>query len=337
MRQRQNELLSQLIHTALGYWRAQVLLAANELLVFDVLSEGPRTAQEVAARCGSSPDYTERLLNACVATQLLKKDREHFANLRIAESFLVKGRPGYMGNWIRLMSAWYAPWGKLSEAVREGRPVEEPIRHLGEDEDYTRDFILAMHDYAMGPGRAIVEHADLSGCRKLLDLGGGAGSYSILLAQEHGELRSVVFDLPGVVEIAREVIAEHGLSERVTVQGGDYLADDVGAGYDAILLSNMLHQEDRENCLALLRKAREALVDGGTLIVQAVFLNSAKDGPVWATLQSLLLLLLYQGGRTYSLDETLELLVEAGFHDPVVERMSLLGAESIILARKGEA
>lgn len=335
MSKRDNQLLSELVHTALGYWRAQVLLSARQLGVFDALAEGPLEAEQVATRTQSSPGHTERLLNACVAIKLLKKAEDGcFSNLAIADTFLVTGRPQYMGNWISLMSAWYTPWGALAEAVRTGQPVEDPMKHLGEDADYTRDFILAMHDYALGPGKEMVRHVDLDGSSRLLDLGGGAGSYSILLAREHPELRPVVFDLPAVVEIAREVIAGAGLSDRITVQGGDYLTDDVGQGYDVVLLSNMLHQEDSETCRALLRKSHDALVEGGRLIVQATFLNRAEDGPLWPALQSLVLLLLYPGGKTYSLDETVELIIDCGFSDLEVKRMSLLNAESIIVARK---
>jgi hypothetical protein len=334
MRQRDSEMLFELIHTALGYWRAQVLLSANELGVFDILDEGAMTAQEVADRAQTHPDYTERLLNACVATKLLKKADGRFSNQAIADSFLVAGRPQFMGNWIRLMSAWYRPFGELSTAIRTGEPAEDPARHLGADADYTRDFIMAMHDYALGPGKEMLRHVELAECRRLLDLGGGAGSYSILLAGAYDQLRPVVFDLPEVAQIAREVIAESGLSDRIEVQAGDYASDNVGDGYDVLLLSNMLHQEDRATCLALLRKAHGALVEGGQLIVQAMFLNRDKDGPLWPALQSLITLLVYHGGRTYSLEETLELIGEAGFTDIEVRRMSLLNAESLILARK---
>jgi len=334
MRNRDNELLFELVHTALGYWRSQVLLTANQMGIFDALAEGPMEAKQVAARNQSSPEYTERLLNACIAIKLLKKDDGRFSNLPIADTFLVTGRPQYMGNWIRLMTAWYGPWGKLAQAVRTGQPVEDPQQHLGQDAEYTRDFIMAMHDYALGPGREMIRHVAIGGGKKLLDLGGGAGSYPILLARADPDLQPVVFDLPPVVDIATEVIASAGLSDRIAVQGGDYLTDDVGQGYDAVLLSNMLHQEDRDTCLALLRKAHDALVAGGTLIVQAVFLNRSEDGPLWPALNTLILLLLYPGGRTYSLDETLELISEAGFSDLEVKRMSLLNAESIIVAQK---
>ena len=334
MRSRDNQLLFELIHTTLGYWRAQVLLTSHQLGFFEVLRDGPLDAAEVAAQAKTSPEYTERLLNACVALKLVRKAAGRYENLPIADSYLVEGRPQYMGHWISLMAAWYRPWGELAEAIRTGQQVEDPMQHLGQDADYTRDFILAMHDYALGPGREMVNHVDLEGRRRLLDLGGGAGSYSILLAERYPELEAVVFDLPAPVEIAREVIAGAGMSDRIGVQAGDYLVDSIGSGYDVVLLSNMLHQEDPEACRDLLRKAYDALVPGGTVIVQAMFLNTGKDGPLWPVLQSLVLLLLYAGGRTYSIEETRQLMADSGFSDIQVKRMSLLNAEAMVIARR---
>ncbi len=192
-----------------------------------------------------------------------------------------------------------------------------------------------MHQYARGPGKEIVNHVDLTGRKRLLDVGGGPGTYSLLLALKNPQLCAVVFDLPDVVSIAREVIEGYGMSDRVTVQAANYLEDAFGNGeYDVVLLSNMLNQEDVETCRSILRKAYDALEPGGLLIVQAMFLNSAKDGPLFPALQTLLLNLLYEHGRAYSLDETLELVSETGFVGARPKRMSLLNAESLILAHK---
>ncbi len=112
------------------------------------------------------------------------------------------------------------------------------------------------------------------------------------------------------------------------------MVDNLGSGYDVALLSNMLHQEDPETCKMILRKAYDALNKGGMLVIHAMFLNAEKDGPVWPTLHSLLLLLVYQGGRAYSLPETLDMLPEIGFVEPEVKRLSLTNAETLIVAKK---
>ena len=299
------------------------------------MQDGAKTAEQVAAHLGSAPRHTEHLLTACVPIGLLAKEGHQFRNTDMANSFLVEGKSGYMGEWLNLWADWYRPWGVLEETVRTGKPSEEPSDHLGGDADYTRHFILAMHQYARGPGGEIVNHIDLSQRKRLVDIGGGPGTHAARLAQRNPHLLAVVFDLPAVVEIAKEVIHEYGVSDRVTVKAGDYNTDAVGDGdFDVALISNTLHQEDPDVCRRTLRKAYDALEPGGLLIVQAMFLNPAKDGPMWPTIHSLLLSLVYQGGRAYSVDETIEFITQAGFVDARPKRMSLLNADSLILAKK---
>jgi SAM-dependent methyltransferase len=318
----------------LGYWRSQVLFAATRLGVFDALAAGSRTAGEVASRCAAAPEHMARLLNACVALQLVERDEGGYHNAPLAERFLVSGSDQYLGSWVQFMGDFYGPWGGLAEAVRSGRPVEDGLARLAAGQDYTRHIILAMHEYAMGPGRDVLSRLTLPGRRRLLDVGGGAGSYSILLARANPDLHAVVFDLPSVVGITRDVVAGLGLADRITTQAGNYLEDDLGTGFDAVLLSNMLHQEDPATCRRLLAKAAGALVDGGMLIVQLSFLNRDRTGPVWAVLQSLQLALSYEGGRAYTTDDILEMLPGAGFGRAEVRKPSLVAAESLIVATK---
>lgn len=331
------ELRMQLMQLTQGYWRSQVLFAATELGVFSALSDGELTGGEVAVRCSIAGEPAERLLNAAVALDLLEKNGERYRNSRLSELFLADGAAEGMSQWVRFMADIYQPWGGLAGAVRAGRPVIDGFAQLFEGRDYTRHIILAMHEYARGPGREIVHHVDLTGRRRLLDVGGGPGTHSILFAQRYPELHAVVLDLPPVLEITREIIAEYGMAERVTTRAGNYHTDDLGSGYDVVVLSNMLHQEDPETCAALLRKAHAALADDGLLVIQLAFLNADKTSPVWAALQSLQLLLMYPGGRAYAFDEVHAMLPDAGFTSAKTKKMSMLSSESLIVATKAAA
>jgi hypothetical protein len=328
------ELRAQLMQMTTGYWRSQVLFAACELGVFDALADGPRSASNLAAACASSPEYTERLLNACVACDLLEKRDGGFANGRLASEYLATTGAHSLAHWVRFMGDCYRPWSSLTSVIRDGRPVADGFAQIARGDDYTRHIILAMHEYALGPGRAIVESLDLSGRTRMLDVGGGPGTYSILLAQRFPGLSAEVLDLPSVLPITRELIGEYGMTDRVRTVEGNYLTDDFGRGYDVILMSNMLHQEAPDTCKALLRKAHAALADEGLLVIQLAFLNAEKDAPVWAVLQSLQLAVLYPHGRAYSFDDVLAMLPDAGFHDGRVKKLSMLRSESLILATR---
>jgi len=334
MQSSDRELRMQLMQMTTGYWRSQVLFAACELGVFDALAHGPLTASDVAARCKAAPGHLERLLNGCVACDLLEKQDGKYVNGRMASEYLTTNGPQTLAHWVRFMGDCYRPWSSFTEVIREGRSVVDGFDQIARGSDYTRHIILAMHEYALGPGRAIVNTLDLTGRARMLDVGGGPGTYSVLLAQRFPELTAEVLDLPPVLEITREIIDQYEMSDRVKTREGNYLTDDLGSGYDVILLSNMLHQESPHTIVELLRKAHAALADDGLLVIQLAFLNSEKDAPVWGVLQSLQLAVLYPEGRAYSFDELLAMLPEAGFHDGRVKKMSMLRSESLILATK---
>jgi SAM-dependent methyltransferase len=317
---------------ALGYWRSQVLFTALDLGLFEALGEGPRKAADLAARTGASPSHLAMLLNAAAAIGLVQRNGDQFLNSPMVERFLLEGSPESMTEWVRFMARCYEPWGGLGDTVKGGRPVSVMRPDL--EAAPTRSLILAMRDWARGPGSELVRHLDLSGRKRLLDVGAGPGTYSVLLAERWPGLSAECLDLPAVVPITREVIAASAAAARVSARPGSYLTDDFGSGFDVVLMSNMLHQEDRDTVVRILRKAAAALVPGGLLVVQSAFLDPDTGAGTWAALMSLQLSLFYEGGRNYSLDEMQALIREAGFADLRVRRMSLINSDSLILATK---
>jgi cyclopropane fatty-acyl-phospholipid synthase-like methyltransferase len=230
-----------------------------------------------------------------------------------------------MGRWLHL-------WSALPDSVRSGQPAEDPWLHLGKDPAYTREFALAMEDYARLRGSEIVKHLDLSGAQRLLDLGGGPGAYAVLFASRWPDLRITVFDLPEIAQIAAERIAAAGLAGRIAIRGGNYEVDDIGSGYDVVFLSDTLHQETPEGAERLLQRAAAALRPGGKLVVQGMFLNDDQVSPRWPVVLSLILLLFQGGGRTYTVAETIRQIERAGFQNCEHRQMSLLNVNSLVMA-----
>lgn len=324
----------ELLEIAHGFFGAQVLFTANELGVFGGLAQGPHSAEDLAHALGGDSDAVERLLNACAAIKLLTLADGLYHNTELAEDVLVPDRPGYLGNWLRVMSRWMKAWTELTETVRTGKPAIDPRIQLGGDPDYTRDFVLGMHDYARLRGSEIVRYLDLGGDHELIDVGGGPGSYAVLFASEWPNLHVTVFDLPAVVPTAERHAAEAGVSDRVSVKPGSYHEDEFGTGYDVVFLSDTLHQETPEVGEMILRKAYRALRPGGRVVVQAMFLNEDHVTPRWPVMVSLNLLILSGHGRSYTVEETVALIERAGFVDCLHQRMSLLNVNSLITARK---
>jgi len=194
-----------------------------------------------------------------VAQQLLARDGQRYRNTPLADAYLVRGRRAYIGDGLKYAEDLYPAWGRLLELVRTNRPVVEAEEMLGGDQERTRHFVLGMHNRALGIAAALPSGVDLTGRRRLLDVGGGPGTYSILLAKATPGLQATVMDLPGVLEISREIIASYGMGDRVSTQPGDYIAAEFPAGHDVVLLSGMMHRETPETCRRLLRKAFGAL------------------------------------------------------------------------------
>lgn len=320
---------------ATGYWASATLLAANEIGLFGALADGAKTARQVAEALGSDPRATEMLLNACAGLDLVVKQGDAYALTPVADAFLVPGRPGYLGSALRWAQDQYAAWGELPTSVHSGRPAVEPGRHLGGDPQQTRRFVLAMHERAQGVARGVVPFFKLEGCRTLLDVGGGPGTYAVLLAQQYPALRTTVLDLPEVVAIAQELIAQAGLSERVTVQADDATRADYGeAQYDAALFSGVLHQMSAATIRQMLAGAHRALAAGGRVIVSDIMLDAAKTQPAFAALFSLQMLLTTHKGGVFSAEECAGWLEEAGFAEVQARRLPPPLPYTVVTGRK---
>lgn len=299
---------------AFGYWHAQTLFALTRADVFDLLADGERPAGEIAERCGFDGDAGVALLNAGVALGLLRKsEAETYGNSELAGTLLVSDQPGSLANWVRVMGRWYEPWGTVDEAIRAGEAVDPQSPKLAGDPAYLEEFILGMHEYAARTSDDVAAAIELDGPRRLIDVGGGGGTYSIALCRRYPELHSVVLDLDSVLAITRRIVDSAGLSERVATDTADYRSSAFGEDADAVLLSNVLHQESEAVGADILRRAREALKPSGKVIVHGHFLDEGRTSPVFTTLHNLSARTIWEGGHSYTTSEMVALVEAAGF------------------------
>jgi len=137
------------VRLSTAYWDSQTLLTANRLRIFDVLADGARSADDVAAALHLNPRATGLFLRACVALDLLRENGGRFENSATAATFLVTRSPAFMGNAIRYSDQLYSTWGSLEDALRSGRPALAAETYLGDDPARTRTFVHAMHVAAL--------------------------------------------------------------------------------------------------------------------------------------------------------------------------------------------
>ena len=319
---------------AIASWQpARVLMTANRMGAFAIIDDGSLTAEEVAQRCQAHPRSTALLLNACVAVGFLFKESDRYRNTPEALEALIPGKPTYLGDAIKHDEWLSHVWTYLEEAVR----TNQPVRHRATPPagaDTWREFSLAMHERAMRTGPFLAETLDLSGRRQLLDCGGGAGTHSIFLTQRYPGLQAIVFDLPETVKLTEEVIAKLGLADRISTRAGDYFVDDLGEGHDVVLLSAVLHSMGPDACRLLMQKCHHSLVSGGWLAVHEGLIDSGGTSPVRAALFSLNMLVNTGEGRSYSSDEIMALMRDAGFKPLEVRTLPPPIPTSLVIGEK---
>jgi len=291
-----------------------VLFTASELDVFTRIHEGRTTVDALATACGVQREPLRMVLEWCVADGTLTSDGTHYQNTPATLAYLVKGQPAYAANGLKYAQDLYPAWGGLTQLVKTGRPAIDPESILGDDKEKTRAFIYAMHERARGLGSVLPAGVDFSGRRRLLDVGGGPGTYSIALVQKTPGLTSTVLDLPGVLEITREIVAANGCLDRISFLPGDYLTTPFGSGFDAALLSGMMHREHEQECRLLLRKSFEAMEPGGLIVVSDVFFDDdAKNTPPFALSFALNMMLTSNHGSAHAKTEMSRWMRETGF------------------------
>ncbi|MDT8390601.1 MAG: methyltransferase [Lentisphaeria bacterium] len=305
---------SRIISLASAFYDSQVLFTASDLNIFGILSElGSADVAAVAESAALNPRGARLLLDACVSLDLLSKHGDMYANTPESALFLVPGSPGDLSQAIRYNRDVYEAWGKLPDLIKTGQPVERPETHLGEDSDRTRTFVLSMHGRALGMGRLLIPQLDLEDCRQILDVGGGPGTYSVLIAQRYPELSSTIIDLPGVAAVADELIVQQGMSDRVKTLPGSYHDTAFPEGNDAVLFLGVLHQESPEDITALFKKAYASLKPGGKVYVMDMMTDETHTKPAFSALFAVNMALTTTNGWVFSDAELKGWLTEAGF------------------------
>ena len=304
---------SPLIGLSTAYWGSQILFTANRLRIFDALAEKPCSANELAESLQLDPRMTALFMNACIGIGLCEKSEQGYANTTVSQVFLVSGSPAAMRNSMSFMDDLYSTWGRLEQSLRSGEPAKAAETYLGTDDEQTRHFVYSMHDRAMAIGRALPSVVDLSGRKRMLDVGGGPGTFSALLTQHYPGLKSEVLELEGVANVAEEILADTGAADRVTMLRGDYHTSDFGSGYDVVLMSGMFHRETAENCRRLIAKARDCLETGGILIVNDVFADEGGASPAFSTLFGITMMLTAPDGCVHADADVAAWMEQAGF------------------------
>lgn len=304
---------------ARGFWHSAILRAGLRLDVFSLLDGDALTSDDVANRIGASPSYVQSFLESCVVLELLEKRGDKYINSPLASSFLVKGKQEYVGDHALHHTNTWASWGRLDEIIREGKTLLPYETGYVDAATYWTDYMLGQHNRATsGQARGLVENVDLRDRRKLLDLGGGAASYSIALCDANPQLKAVVVDQKEPLSIAGPLVDAQNLRGQITLLEGDFLETELGTDYDVVLISGIVVIKPEEDIRRLFRIAYDALLPGGMIIVQDYMrIDHSPERARLDTLEHMYVMVAFDpGAGDREGDEVASWLRDAGFQDP---------------------
>jgi SAM-dependent methyltransferase len=301
-----------IIGLGLKFMEPRIFLTAAELDVFTLIAQGPLTAAEVASRLEVSPRGITPLLDALVPMGLLDKQDGRYHCPAEVSAVLSKDSPTTMLPMIMFNVGAWRRWSNLTELVRNGGPKTSPAVYDIDPHEQVA-FIKSIHEIARRAAPAIAAAVDPGEAKRLLDVGGALGAYSQAFLEAAPGLSATLFDLPPVVQMARQRFEGSDLSSRMTFVAGDFYRDELPADYDLVLLSAIIHQNSPEQNLELYRKVSRALRPGGRLVIRDHVMSPDHTQPASGTLFAVNMLVVTAGGATYSYDEIRQGLESAGF------------------------
>ena len=263
-----------------GFVHTQVLLACVRLKLIEQVRHEPQSINTLIASTGADADGLRTLIDAAAGIRLLRV--EQLGNGRIAVGLgdlggALLGNPSVLemiGHHHHLYEDLRDPvafFTQSRESLDTTLSTYWPYAKAGEPAALTADSVKAYTEL-MGASQAMIAAQVIAAYpvhkhQKLLDLGGGNGSFSTAVAQRIPTLSIEMFDLPAVAQQARERIAGLGLSQRINPIGGDFFQDDLPPGADLISLVRILHDHDDDRVLILLKAARRAIASNGVLLI----------------------------------------------------------------------
>ncbi len=315
-----------------GYKYSAILCTANELGVFSALSDGPKRLAALANELDLSEHGLELLLKSLVGLDLLAMEDDLYSLHGDAQEFLRDGAPHYQGDSLRHAYRLYQRWASLGEAVRKGStPFSEGARASRTEADW-RAFILAMDNISRTSAIETSDALDLTGVTRILDVGGGPGTYLYTFLQRLPEAKGVLLDFERVIKIAGEVVERFDVKERVDTIAGDMFDVEFDGPYDLVFLGNIIHSNSPQECRELVKHCAGELDPGGRLVIKDFFLDDTGTRPADGAVFALNMLVGTTGGRSYTWTETGAWMEEAGLE--VVQKLPIATHSGLLVGRK---
>jgi hypothetical protein len=328
-----------ILQTGLAFWASKTLLSAAEMEVFTELAKGPETLDALTGRLGLHPRSSRDFLDTLVALGFLERTDGNYANTPSTDLFLDKHKPSYIGGILEMANLrLYHHWGHLTTALRTGERQSEAAGNerdafaaLYADPARLKGFLRAMTGISHGANMAIAAKFPWEHYKSAADCGTAQGDLIVQVALKNPQISGIGFDLPEVAPIFEEYVEANGVPSRVRFQGGSFFSDPLPKA-DVILMGHILHDWNLEEKKMLIRKAYEAIPEGGAFIAYDALIDDDRSKNAFGLLMSLNMLIETPGGFDYTGADCIGWMKEAGFRETRVEH--LVGPDAMVIGIK---
>lgn len=327
-----------ILQLGMSFWGSKALLSAVELGVFTELAKGPKTCEELRKAFGLHDRGARDFFDALVALGMLNRSGDRYSNTPETDFFLDRAKPAYVGGLLEMSNMRLYPfWGKLTTALKTGKPQneiaggEDLFAALYADPARLRQFLSAMTGLSIGAGKAAAQVFPWKDYTSFIDVGCAQGGFTAQVALAHPHLTGGGFDLPQVGPIFDDYIRSHGLAGRMRFHPGSFFTDPLPKT-DVIVMGHILHDWDLAEKRMLIKKAYDALPDGGAYVVYEAIIDNDRRENAFGLLMSLNMLIETQGGFDFTGSDCENWMKEAGFRQTRVAH--LVGPDSMVIGIK---
>ena len=328
-----------------GFWASKILLTAVKFQLFTKLAEKPgmpaaavKTMLDLKCTDRNVYDFLDALTTFGFLSREGLLETAVYSNSIDTDFFLDKKKPSYIGGILEMMNnRLYGFWGNLEEGLVTGLPQNE-AKHGGNlfsevyaDQDKLHEFVNAMSGIQMGNFMAFAQQFDFSRYKTLTDVGGAAGLLSLMVAKHQPHMSCTSFDLPPVEPIANNTIRHFNLSDRVKTAEGDFFESPIPPA-DVVLMGNILHDWDEETKLMLMKKAFDAIPEGGAFVAIEGIIDDERKKNAFGLMMSLNMLIETGKGFDYTFADFNTWAKKVGFKSTAI--LPLTGPSSAAIAYK---
>jgi hypothetical protein len=328
-----------IFQVGLGFWASKTLLSAIEMELFTEIARRSGSVGDLQERLGLHPRSAADFLDALVALGLLQRQDGTYSNTPATDLFLDKQKPSYLGGLLEMANhRLYGFWNHLTEALRTGKPQNESktgdapfFVALYADPARLKGFLRAMSGLSRPANMAIAQKFPWHKHRTFADVGTAQGDLAVQVARAHAHLTGIGFDLPEVSPLFEDYAAANGVADRVRFVGGDFFSEPLPR-VDVVMMGHILHDWDLDQKKALVRKAFEAIPEGGAFIAYDAIIDNDRRQNAFGLLMSLNMLIETPGGFDYTGADCIGWMKEIGFRQAYVEH--LVGPDSMVVGVK---